>query len=121
MENRIEINGVWYVKESTDEKEPIELDPTQFEGLVVEDGDFCFEATRIFKDDGTPYSDCVSIKCTDKREKPWKEDDWDHTGWMRGVLKNNPESLEELPADMGKESIRFLQAFLQLLTDKEWL
>ena len=120
--DRVEINGVWYVKEDT--KKHIELDPTHFDGCVVENGDFCFEATRIFKDDGTPYDDCVTIECTDKipsDRKDWRVEHWDNNEWLRGVLKNNPESMKELPAYMGSTNIWFLQEFLQYLTDKGWL
>jgi hypothetical protein len=121
MENRIEINGVWYVKEAT--KKHIELDPTHFDGCVVENEEFCMEATRIFRNDGTPYDDSVTIECTDKRSsdrKDWETEHWDNNEWLRGVLKNNPESMKELP-DMGIDNIQFLQTFLQYLTDKGWL
>jgi len=121
--DRIEINGVWYVKEETATKKHIELVPTHFEVFVVENDEFCFEATRIFRDDGTPYENCVSIECTDKRSsdrKDWETEHWDNNEWLRGVLKNNPDSWKELP-DMGSKNILFLQTFLQYLTDKGWL
>jgi len=116
--DRIQIDGVWYIREHIAQK-PIELDPTEFEGIVVEDDKFCFEATRILRDYGGYYDD-INIKFTDKRIKPWKEENWDNNIWMKGVLNNEPVSFEELP-DMGSDGIRFLQAFLQLLTDKDWL
>jgi hypothetical protein len=122
MEDKININGVWYVRE--DIKKHIEIDPTHFEGCVVENGDFCFEAHRIVKKDGTFYDDGVGIECTDKRfanRKDWKKEYWDNNNWMRGILKHNPESWADLP-DMGKsENMDLLLAFLQHLTDKGWL
>lgn len=125
VEERIQINNVWYVREDLlSKKEHIELNPTHFEGYVVENDEFCFEAHRLFQDDGTPYTNCVSIECTDKRfedQKDWKVEYWDNTEWMRGILQNEIESWVDLP-DMGKnENIEFLQAFLQYLTDKGWL
>jgi hypothetical protein len=119
MKDRIEINGIWYVKEKPDSFSPIELDPTKFEGIVVEDDKFCFEATRILRDSGDPYDD-INIKFTDKTIKPFKEDYWDGKSWMKGILNNNPDSLKELP-NIGSDGIRFFQAFLQHLTDEEWL
>jgi len=118
--NRIEINGVWYVKEDTLKKKHIEIDPTHFEGCIVENDEFCFEATRINNDKGSFY-DTIDIKFTDKRVKPWKEDHWDGNLWMKGVLNNEPDSLEALSNDLESEDIRFFQAFLQYLTDKKWL
>jgi len=77
MENRIKIDDVWYVREDAIddpmdhlEDEEIEMDVTTFDGRVFETDLYCFEATRILKDDGTPYEDC-DIKLTDKRVKPW--------------------------------------------------
>jgi hypothetical protein len=123
IEDRIQIDGIWYVKE-----EPIKLDPTHFEGYAVENDDFCFESIRTFMYDvsGTKYkiglySD-IDIKCVDKRDgrDNWKEHIWDNNKWMIDVLENDPDSLKELP-DMGSNNIQFLQAFLQHLKDKGWL
>jgi len=116
--DRVEINGIWYVKENQQE-ESIQLDPTNYHGCVVENDEFCIEATKTLKDDGSYYNH-IDIKFTDKGSKPWKEEDWDHPAWMRGVLDNNPESLNELP-DIGPKGVKYLQAFLKHLKDKEWL
>jgi hypothetical protein len=117
--DRIEINGIWYVREDQQQDELIVLDPANYHGCVVEDSEFAIEATKTLRNDGG-YYDCLDIKFTDKRSKPWKEETWDHPAWMRGVLNNNPESLNELP-DIGPKGIKFLQAFLKHLKDKEWL
>ncbi len=118
--DRIEINGVWYVKEDQQQEELIQLDPTNYHGCVVENDEFCIEATKLYDEAGDRCYDALDIKFVDKRSKPWKEDNWDHPAWMRGVLNNNPESLNELP-DIGPKGIKFLQAFLKHLKDKEWL
>ena len=121
--DRVNIDGTWYVREDTIQKENIILDPTHYEGYSVENSDFCFEATVIFKDDGTPY-DGLTIECTDKRFKDrsdWKVEHWDNDTWLRGILNNNTDSWKDLP-DMGKqENTTLLLAFLQFLKDKEWL
>ena len=117
--DRIEINGVWYVKEDQQQEEPIVLDPTNYHGCIVENDEFAIEATKTLRDDGG-YYDCLDIEFSDKRHKPWKEERWDNPAWMNGVLNNEPESLKELP-DIGPKGIKFLQAFLKHLKDKEWL
>jgi hypothetical protein len=118
MKDRIQINGIWYIREDQ-VQESIELDLTEFEGVVVENDCFCFEATRIRKNSGGYHSN-IDMKFTDKRVKPWKEDNWDSNDWMRGVLRNDPESLENLPIKDPKD-IKYFQAFLQHLEDEEWL
>ena len=91
--DRIEMNGVWYVKETPTQK--IEWDPTCFNGRVYESDLYCFEATQLLKDDDTTYDDSCDIKVTDKRVKPWKEEHLDNPIWYIGVLENNPESMDE--------------------------
>ncbi len=119
--NRIQIDGVWYVKENIIKKPTIELEITKFEGYVVENRDYCFEATRIFKDDGTPYEG-VDIEVTTKKgkRKDWTTDHWDNNAWMIGILENDKDAWKELPK-MSQDNILFLQTFLQFLKDKNWL
>ena len=117
--DRIQIDGVWYVREDNQNDEPIKLDVVETQGFVVENDNFGYEATRIGNDKGGFYGG-VDIKVTDKRQKPFKEDHWDNNNWMRDILKHNPDSLKELP-DLEGEDIKFLMAFLQYLKDKEWL
>jgi hypothetical protein len=122
MENRIKIGDVWYVREDQIQDKPITLNPIKTEGIIVENSDFCFEATRIFTDDGISFfKDGVDIKFIDKRSKPFTEDYWDGNTWMRGVLNNDPNSIDELPDNMGENDIKYFQAFLQYLKDEEWL
>jgi hypothetical protein len=117
--DRIQIDGVWYVKEDNQNDEPIKLEVVETQGYLVENTNFSYEATRIGNDEGGFYEG-VDIQVTDKRSKPWKEDNWDNSNWMRGVLEYDPESWKELP-DLGSEDIKFLMAFLQYLKDKEWI
>ena len=125
--DRIQINGIWYVKENTEEKlKSIKLDPVDSQVCSVENDDFAFKAIRLLKEDGTPYGlyvsglNSIDIESTDKRSTPWKIEHWDNDHWMRGVLENNPDSWKDLP-DMGSDNIMFLQAFLQHLVNKGWL
>ena len=117
--DRIQIDGVWYVREDNIEDEPINLDVVETQGFLVENDNFCYAATRIGNDKGGFYEG-VDIKVTDKRQKPCKEDHWDNNNWMRDILKHNSDSLKELP-DLEGEDIKFLMAFLQYLKDKEWI
>ena len=78
MENKIQINGVWYVREdsiapTTNTKEHL-FNPdnvTNFEACVYETDDYCWEASRIRKDDGTFYKD-VHIEFKDKTVDNWR-------------------------------------------------
>jgi hypothetical protein len=119
--DRIEINGIWYVKEDTISKEEvIELNPIHSEEITVENSDFCFVASKLFGDDTVTQLGDIDIKFTDKRVKPWKEEYWDNISFIKGVSNKVPDSLELLP-NFTASQIKYLQAFLQYLKDEEWL
>jgi hypothetical protein len=133
MEDRIQINGEWYVREQSDaeleailhpfKKLPeVEINIIRSESRTIESDKYCFEAIRLGKSD-TPgdYFEDIDIKFTDKREKPWKEDYWDNPAWMRGVLINDPESLGHLEESVCLQGEAELKAFLKELKQEGWL
>jgi len=128
MEDRIQINGVWYKREEpkieTPKYEINDLNVTKHLSYSFESTDFCFEAIRLYKDEGETFFNSIDIEFTDKRVKPWKVDYWDNPNWFRGILDNNPESLnveEETIENLGPNGLGQLQAFLGYLKDKGWL
>ena len=130
MEDRIQINGVWYTREDnqpTQEIKPLKReDVTAFKGFVYETDKFCYEATIIAKSglfEEGEYYDNIDIKFTDKRIKPWVEDHWDSMAWFRGILENNPESTKELLIGdrMNREDVDKFRSFLAFLKQQGWL
>jgi hypothetical protein len=123
MEDRIQVNGEWYVKESITTP-PVKLDLTHFEGCVHETDKYCFEVTRIYRDynRGEFYPDCIDIKFTDKRtDKPWKIDDWDNTSWLRGIYDNDRTSINEALEVMDMDGVTELKALVGELIEKGWI
>ena len=118
--DRIQINGVWYVRE-TQEQEIILDDLTKTLNIIYENENYSWEATRIYKDDGETFYDTFDIEFTDKRVKPWKTDLWDNNAWMRGILINDPVSLEHLRESVCPQGEAELKAFLTKLKEEEWL
>ena len=128
MEDRIQINGIWYVREQpTQEIKPLKReDVTAFKGFVYETDKFCYEVTIIAKSglfEEGEYHDNIDIKFTDKRIEPWVEDHWDSMGWFRGVLENNPDSINSLinENEMEVEDILEFRSFLSFLKQQGWL
>jgi len=117
MENRIEINGVWYVREESAAEE--NLDITEFQGCVYETDKYCWEATRILKYDDKYYDD-IDIKFTDKRTKPWFSMHWDNNFWFKSLLNDDREDAEA-NSSMCKEGVADFKRFLRALQDKGWL
>ena len=128
MEDRIQINGVWYKREEpkieTPKYEINDLNVTKHLSYSFESTDFCFEAIRLYKDEGETFFDSIDIEFTDKRVKPWKTDFWDNPSWFKGILDNDPEALNDEDGtikDLGSSGLGQLQGFLAYLKDKKWL
>lgn len=122
MEDRIQVNGVWYVREQQEQLPEVKIDITRSEARTIESDKYCFEAIRLERRDapGTYFED-IDIKFTDKREKPWKEDYWDNNAWLRGVLINDPESLGHLKESVCPQGEAEFKMFLKELKQEGWL
>lgn len=130
MEDRIQINGEWYVRAKLVEdgafykqEEPL-LNPKNLvfsEELCYEDSDFCWTASRLYHEDKGTYFDDIDIEFTDKRVKPWKEDYWDGNNWFRNLL-NQDEAVYHSAVDlMGTHGTKLFIEFLKKLVEMGWL
>jgi hypothetical protein len=125
MEDRIQINGVWYKREEDSIEEPESLfwDVTDYVGKVAESKLYVFKAEKMYKDESNSelYSG-VDIEFTDKRILGnWKTDVWDNNTWMRSVLKDNPEALEGLRESVCEQGEKEFKEFLRILQEEGWL
>ena len=129
--NRINIDGVWYIREdaindSLYHLEDEEIDLIFSEECCYETGKYCFVASRIRKDESGEFYPDISIKFTDKRRKDrdtWKEEYWDNNNWFKGILEGNPESVESLDkeTELCKEGKRQFKGFLNRLVEEGWI
>ena len=131
MEDRIEVDGVWYIKEevatSKFEKVTIsKLEPgIKYDGFVFESNLYAFDCTRIYDEDGNLYKDGnVCIKFTDKSVvnaiKEYQEH-WDNVDWMRALLINEPESIEEAMESLCSQGLVELKEVLLQLRAEAWI
>jgi hypothetical protein len=131
MQDRIEINGIWYVRE---DKQPTPViddlndeDVTDSLDCVWETDEFCFEATVLLRDNAEELTDfygSVYLKITDKRpsdRKDWVEHDADNDKWLLGVLEGNPDSMSEAYEMFDENGIKQFRAFISYLIKKGWL
>jgi hypothetical protein len=128
MEKRIEINGVWYVREDAniDHTEDEEMDLTFSEECCYETKKYCFVASRLRKDGGDEFYPDITITFTDKRSgdrDTWKEEYWDNNEWFKGILEGNIESIVSLDeeTDICPQGERQLKGFLNRLVEEGWL
>lgn len=128
--NRIQINGVWYVKEDDIQ----DLTPKLDEEIAVTDSlqctyevtDWCFEASILLQDDAIDLSDTNGdpwIKVTDKKPDmlEWKEQDVDSANWMLDVLEGDYDSMKEAYEIFNNDGIYHFRAFISILIKKGWL
>jgi len=122
--DRIQINGEWYIKESTSKKQnQIEIDDddmTSFRGYVYETPNYSWEATRIYHIDDIEFFPDFQIKFFDKKLDQ-KEEYWDNNDWFKGVLDGNETDLHVAHESMDEDGVAHFKAFLAKLREKKWL
>lgn len=118
---RIQINGEWYVKETS--SETVELDFTHTESLIYETTKYCFEVSRIYRDDDITFYNGINIEFTDKRypREEWKTEYWDNDLFIIGVYENDESCIEDALETMDNEGVKTLQQIVKQLIEKEWL
>ena len=133
MEDRIQVNGVWYVKETDAIPDPLrmttidEFDVTRSLCRVWENDDWAFEAKILLEPDSTEledtWGDCW-LTITEKvgqTNASWVEHSIDNPTWMLGVYEGDPLSMREANKMMTSEGIELFRDFLSLLIKNGWL
>jgi hypothetical protein len=129
MEERIQVNGVWYVREinPTSEIEIKNKEVIFSMERVWESSDWCFIAHVIMLDGAETLKDHYPdpyIKVTDKRSlerEDWIEDDVDNPNFMFGVLEGNPDSMKDAREMFDEQGLEEFKAFLRYLIKVGWL
>lgn len=119
-EDRIQINGTWYVKEEEQpQTEPQDLIYTQ--QCLLELDDCMFEASRMYSDYNNEifFKDTVDIKYTNKLTK--KSDYWDNGEWMKQLFDGDKEALDQVSDMLNKSEIAQLKVFIGTLIENNWL
>jgi hypothetical protein len=128
MKDRIQIEGIWYVKEKPSLTVEINIeDIVNSLQCLWETNNWCFEATILLEDDALlvgNVSGTAWIEITDKR--PLNMDDWitdssDNPNWFRGVLEESSESMEEANKMFDEQGLAEFRAFIKHLINKGWL
>lgn len=130
MKDRIQVDGVWYVREISTlpiaEIKP--RDVTNSLSCTWESDNWAFEATVILIDEAKTltdiYNNFASIEITDKRNSDrdlWVEHNCDNANWFIGVYEGNPESIPEAEEMLDEQGIAEFRGFIGYLIDKGWI
>ena len=127
MKDRIEVNGVWYIKENTIVQPTIsQLDSgVKYDGMVFESDLYSFDCTRVYDEDGNLYKDGnLCIKFTDKsiiHDIDKFQEHWDNVDWMCGILENEVEAIDEAMESLCSQGLIELKEVVKELVEKGWI
>jgi hypothetical protein len=121
MKERIQIDGVWYVRETESQPQPdfIDVEINTSISALYENDDYCWEAIKLINDDGT-HQDDIYVEFTDKNKTLKKIDYWDNMLWIKGVYEYNPDSIEQASEMMSDDGILHFRSFLNELKKIGW-
>ncbi len=123
--DRIQIDGIWYVKEDTSKNGLKDLTSNEIiksVSLTYETDKYYWEATMLYLEDfETLYPD-VSIKFKDKRGDSIKAYDyWDNPIWFADIFHNKPSAIKDAKELMCDEGLEDLKSFLKFISMEGWL
>ena len=121
MKERIQIDGVWYVRETETKPQPkfVDVEINASMSALYENDDYCWEAIKLINDDGT-HQDDIYVEFIDKKIKPKNIDYWDNMLWIKGVYEYNPDSIEQASETMSDDGIIHFRSFLNELKKIGW-
>ena len=129
MKDRIQVDGVWYVRESST-LPIIEIKPkdiTNSLSCTWESDNWCFEATVILNDGAEDLTDFYAdpyIYITDKRPEDrddWVKDESDNPNWFIGVLEGSDESMKDANEIFDEQGLAEFRGFISYLIGKGWI
>lgn len=120
MKDRIQIDGVWYVRETQPEPDFLDIKLNTSLSAHYENEDYSWKAIRIYRDDNETFYDDFDVEFTNKNIQPWKEDYWDNMPWIKGVYENNPDSINQAFEDMNHNGLFHFRSFLHRLKIEGW-
>ena len=119
MEDRIKVNGVWYVKEEAERKERAPIEPefeSPIKGYFAEYEHHNFKFEEMNCNGSLEAYIVVNFRGSLKDEEIWDAPDY----WFK-ILDGEPSSLYELKHDLGEEGVKEFIHFLNTLVKKEYI
>lgn len=122
--DRIQIDGEWYVKESSVEPvvEVAESEITWCKQAIYERDDFCFVVSRLVNEKGEEYGETV-VEFTDKRpeeRRDWVEHYLDNDQFLQAVINKDRDAECQCNEFMSKSQYEHMRQLLSLLSRKGW-
>ena len=130
MKDRTQINGEWYVKEDTVTQEEI-INTEELSHTIQcawQNENWHFQASLFLNGDETDINNrCTNgfdIEITHKKLKDGKDCvlmNVNYPPFIKGILENEPESIEYAYEIFDNDGLKYFKAFLNCLFKKGWL
>lgn len=115
MENRIQVNGKWYVLESKIKKETFKFDPIHTRQILIETNNFVIEFSVQEVGSVLKYP-MISFH----NKKTGFQYLWENENWILGIYNKNKESFDEIK-DLSNETKEALILIVDLAYKKGYL
>ena len=125
MTDRIQIGGVWYVRESTLPKQkPLIVitddQLTHSRHCIYEAAGYSWDASKLYKN-STEFWGGLGIEFTDFNSEEKVDEYWDNTSWFMSVYRDEEEAIETAREIMSEEGIEHFRVFIGKLIDMGWI
>lgn len=110
---RIQIDGVWYVKEYS-----TPVDYTEFRGCIYETLTYSWEAQVLVDRNGDARGDCW-VEFVDKKNHI--DDVWDNPEFFINLYNRDPKAIKLAQECMNDQGVKDFTAFIKVLIDKGWI
>ena len=125
IEDRIQINGEWYVKESTFTSKTSELHLDFIIGtqkyVIFENEYICLESYLDVKEVSTLEKQYLYVDFNNKRDKLSKTETWGNLSFLKGIVERNVESINELKSTLHKDDVEYVMRFMDKLSELGWI
>lgn len=117
--DRIQVNGVWYVKEEN--QSSFNTENIFYSRVCVYETNEWFIKAEFYSDDDQLENVFSGCYIEFENKITGLKDDSENENWFFGILNNDPESMEEANRIFDADGLELFKSFLNHLININWL
>ena len=122
MEDRIEINGVWYVREDSlkpESKKDFDFEITETRELQIESENYRLVGSVLLEDERF-IMPALKVEFTGGKEHGRESEFWDNEPFLFGLATGTPESMEQMIGE-SEELIEASKLITKRMMELRWV
>lgn len=122
MEDRIQINGVWYIREDSlkpESKKDFDFEITETRELRIESENYTLVGSVLFEDERF-IMPALKIEFTGGKEHGRESEFWDNESFLFGLATGNHESMEGITGE-SEELIEASKLITKRMMELRWV